>query len=247
MGILLEIIAYSAEALEIAESNGADRIELCDNPHDGGTTPSHGRIRQARRFLDIPLFPIIRPRGGDFLYSNEEFRIMEHDILQCKDLGCDGVVLGLLRADGTIDRERTSALVEAAYPMDVTFHRAFDRVNDPMQALQDVISTGCSRILTSGLRPTVSEGLETITRLQSAADGRIVIMPGSGVRPDNILEIVRATGVTEIHSSASVLRPSAMEYLNPLMKESMHRVLPDADSVRRMTEILRQAGEAETE
>lgn len=243
MRVLLEIIAYCAEACETAESNGADRIELCDNPHDGGTTPSHGRIRQARRYLDIPLFPIIRPRGGDFLYSNEEFRIMEHDILQCRELGCDGVVLGMLRADGSVDRERTSKLVEAAYPMEVTFHRAFDRVKEPMQALEDVISTGCTRILTSGLAPTVSEGIETIRRLQQAADGRIVIMPGSGVRADNIRDIVEATGVTEIHSSASTARDSAMEYLNPLMSEKPTHVLPDGSAVRRMADILRGISE----
>lgn len=242
MGILLEIIAYCVEACEIAEANGAGRIELCDNPHDGGTTPSHGRIKQARRFLDIPLFPIIRPRGGDFLYSPDEFLIMEHDILQCKELGCDGVVLGLLRADGTVDKERTAELVEAAYPMEVTFHRAFDRVNDPMIALEDVISTGCSRILTSGLKPTVSEGLETIARLQAAADGRIVIMPGSGVRPANILEIVAATGVTEIHSSAAAVRNSAMGYVNPMMKESLSHVIPDATAIRSMASILRELG-----
>jgi copper homeostasis protein len=238
MSILLEIIAYCAEACEIAQTNGADRVELCDNPHDGGTTPSHGRIRQARGMLDIPLFPIIRPRGGDFLYSDEEFLIMEHDILQCKALGCDGVVIGLLRPDGTIDRERTARLVEAAYPMDVTFHRAFDRVKDPMQSLEDVISTGCTRILTSGLRPTVSEGVETIRRLQQAAKGRIVIMPGSGVRPDNIREIAEKTGVAEIHSSAAAKRGSAMEFVNPSISESLDHTVPDADAVKRMRSIL---------
>ena len=247
MPILLEIIAYCAEACAIAQSNGAGRVELCDNPHDGGTTPSHGRIRQARGVLDIPLFPIIRPRGGDFLYSDEEFRIMEHDILQCMSLGCDGVVLGILLPDGTIDRDRTARLVEAAYPMDVTFHRAFDRVKDPMQSLEDVISTGCTRILTSGLRPTVSEGIDTIRELHKAADGRIVIMPGSGVRPDNIREIAAKSGVTEIHSSAAGRKGSAMEFVNPSMGESLDHTVPDAHALRRMRSILDELHIADTD
>lgn len=235
---ILEVISFCAEACHIAQRSGAGRIELCDNPGEGGTTPSAGRIRHARETLQIPLFPIIRPRGGDFLYSEEEFEIMLQDVKTAKELGCDGVVLGILRTDGSIDRDRTSRLVDAAYPMDVTFHRAFDRVMDPMKALEDVVSTGCTRILTSGLKPTASEALDTIRRLHMAADGRIVVMPGSGVRSGNIREIVEATGVSELHCSAGTRAPSRMSYVSEDMRETLDHIVPDAAEIERMVSVL---------
>jgi copper homeostasis protein len=218
MAFKLEVIAFNAESCLTIRDSGAHRVELCSNPYDGGTTPSRGFIRLARERLSIELFPIIRPRGGHFFYSDDEYRIMVNDIVACKELGCDGVVLGLLQPDGSIDTARTSRLVELAYPMDVTFHRAFDRVKDPLQALEDVIGTGCTRILTSGLRPAAPEGRELLRELVRQADERICIMPGSGIRAANIRETALFTGAQEFHTSART--PISGEvYENPWIKE----------------------------
>jgi copper homeostasis protein len=195
-------------------------------------------IKAARAKVDIELFPIIRPRGGDFLYSDDEFDIMKEDILQCKKIGCDGVVIGLLHADGTIDKTRTSQLVNLAYPMSVTFHRAFDRTNDPFIAMEDIIDCGCERILTSGQQPTASEGIELIAALIKQADERIIIMPGSGLRSDNITSIAKQSGAIEFHSSARTTIDSKMSFNNPTMKEQLKTVVLDATEVSKMATLL---------
>ena len=236
----LEVIAFNIDSCLIAEIAGAHRIELCDNPSDGGTTPSFGMIKTAREKTSLQLYPIIRPRGGDFLYTAEEFEVMSLDIKQCRDIGCDGVVIGLLDEDGTIDVERTSQLVELAYPMGVTFHRAFDRVYDFRKALEDVIKCGCERILTSGLQPTVSDGLETLKALVDQADSRIIIMPGSGLRSSNLVDIATQTGATEFHSSARKSVPSTMLYKSPKMGEQLTQITVDEEEVRQMKLLLQQ-------
>ena len=238
MNFKLEVIAFNIESCELAQKNGAHRIELCDNPGEGGTTPSIGMIKAARKKVDIELFPIIRPRGGDFLYSDDEFEIIKEDILQCKKIGCDGVVIGLLNADGTIDKTRTSQLVNLAYPMSVTFHRAFDRANDPFKAMEDIIECGCERILTSGQQPTASEGFELIASLIKQADERIIIMPGSGLRSDNIISIAKQSGAVEFHSSARTTIDSKMSFNNPTMKEQLKTVVLDAMEVSKMATLL---------
>src|SRR5574338_1713550 len=197
MNYTLEVIAFTIESVLLAQQSGAHRIELCDNPGEGGTTPGYGMIKTAREKTTLQLYPIIRPRGGDFLYSDEAFEVMKRDVMLCRELGCDGVVTGLLQADGSVDKKRTAALVEAAYPLGVTFHRAFDRVANPFEALEDIIATGCERILTSGLKPTAPEGAETLAQLVRQADYRIIIMPGSGVRSDNIAALARQKGAEE--------------------------------------------------
>ena len=232
MRYTLEVIAFTIEACSIAQDNGADRIELCANPGEGGTTPSYGMIRAAKGQCRIPVFCMIRPRGGDFLYTDDEFQIMKDDIIQCRDHGCDGVVLGLLNADGTVDTRRTRELVQLAYPLEVTFHRAFDRVADPFKALEDIIDCGCTRILTSGLRPTAAEGISLIRELVERADNRIVIMPGSGIRSGNIEGLMELSGAMEYHSSAGMMRQSGMEYVNTEMKENMQWQVPDGDEIR---------------
>lgn len=236
----LEVIAFNIASCEIAERAGANRIELCDNPGEGGTTASYGMIRKAREKTSIQLYPIIRPRGGDFLYTEDEFNIMMHDVRICRELGCDGVVIGLLNEDGTIDRERTSRLVEAAYPLGVTFHRAFDRVFDHRKALEDVIQCGCERILSSGLHPTVTDGADTLKEMVEQSDGRITIMPGSGLRAANLEEIADKTGATEFHSSARKMIPSAMQYQSPKMLEQLMQVSLDEDEVMQMRHVLTQ-------
>jgi copper homeostasis protein len=234
MDFILEVIAFTIESALIADRSGAHRIELCDNPGDGGTTASHAMIELARKKTIIQLFPIIRPRGGDFLYSDEEFVIMQKDILWCKQNGCDGVVIGMLKEDGTVDRKRTAKLVELAYPMSVTFHRAFDRVLDPFQSLEDIIEIGCERILTSGKKPTAIEGSFLLKQLVEQSDERIIIMPGSGVRANNILEIAKQTGAREFHSSARTDQPSRMEYQNPELKEELKAPVLNEEEVRQI-------------
>jgi copper homeostasis protein len=204
MNYKLEVIGFTIEGCMIAQKAGAHRIELCDNPADGGTTASYGFIKAAREKLQIELFPIIRPRGGDFFYSDDEFTIIKNDVRVCKELGCDGIVIGMLTKDGKVDKLKCSLLVEYVYPLGVTFHRAFDRTVNPFEALEDIIDIGCERILTSGQMPTAFEGAELIKQLICKVDDRIIIMPGSGVRADNIIEIAEATGAVEFHTSARI-------------------------------------------
>lgn len=230
----LEVIAFDIESCINIQQSGAHRIELCDNPMEGGTTPSYGFIKAAREKVSINLFPIIRPRGGDFLYSKEEVEIMKDDIRKCKELGCDGVVIGLLKADGSIDTDLTKTLVEIAMPMQVTFHRAFDRAKDWEQALENVITCGCSRILTSGMQPNVIKGMERLRNLVVKANGRITIMPGSGVRSDNIQKLIQETGATEYHTSARKQMDSKMLFQNPDMNEDLKYFGADMEEVKKM-------------
>lgn len=213
--ITLEICAASLASCLAAEEGGADRIELCDNLLEGGTTPSYATIALAREKVKIALYPIIRPRGGDFLYDELEYAVMRKDIECCKALGCDGVVIGLLTADGKVDKERTRALVQLAWPMGVTFHRAFDMTDDPLQALEDIIDTGCERILTSGQRNTAQEGAPLIAELVTKAAGRIAIMAGSGVRATNVGDLAAATQAREYHTTAKDYIDSRMQFRNP--------------------------------
>lgn len=240
MKYILETIAFSLRSCSLAQTAGANRIELCDNPGEGGTTPSYGFIKAARQVLTIDLFPIVRPRGGDFLYTEEEFEIMKADVQVCKDLGCDGVVFGLLNEDASIDKVRCKVLVQLAYPMSVTFHRAFDRVIDPSQALEDVIECGFERILTSGFYATAMDGIDNLKKLIQVADERIVIMPGSGVRATNIGELAQATDAVEFHSSARIMKQTNMKVFNDNMKENLKSFGIDEEEIKNMVEILSQ-------
>ena len=232
MSFILEVIGFNIESCILAQAAGAHRIELCDNPGEGGTTPSYGFIKAARKKLQIELYPIIRPRGGDFFYSDAEFEVMKMDVKVCKDLNCDGIVIGILNADGTVDKERCKEIVALAYPMGVTFHRAFDREKDASQALEDIIEIGCERILTSGLVPAALDGAKTLAALIKQADERIIIMPGSGVKADNIIELAQKTGAVEFHTSARMNIDSKMNYTNEGMKEKLQSVSVDIDEVK---------------
>jgi copper homeostasis protein len=234
----LEIIGFNIESCIAAQQAGAHRIELCDNPSEGGTTPSYGFIKAAREKLSIELFVMIRPRGGDFLYSDDEFEIMKADIKVCKELGCDGIVIGVLNKDGSIDKKRCEELVVWAYPLGVTFHRAFDRTNDPFKALEDIIETGCERILTSGLQPKATDGIQIIKELIAQADDRIIIMPGSGVTSENIISLVENTGAVEFHSSASIHVESKMNYENAAMNEKVKHIIANGEQVKKMAALL---------
>ncbi|CAL1516911.1 copper homeostasis protein CutC [Chitinophaga sp. MM2321] len=215
MSFTLEICAASVASCIAAEAGGANRIELCDNLLEGGTTPSYATIAVAREKVKIDLYPIIRPRGGDFLYSDLEFDIMKKDVEICKQLGCNGVVIGILTADGRVDKHRCKELVTLAWPMGVTFHRAFDMTDNPFEALEDIIDIGCERILTSGAHNTAVEGASLLKDLVGRADNRIIIMAGAGVRAANIATLVKTTGVQEFHTSAKAYEESHMVYRNP--------------------------------
>jgi len=212
---IIEIATSDFGTTQSAVEGGADRIELCANLAEGGTTPSYGQVKKCREAFTVELYPIIRTRGGDFLYTDEEFEIMLKDAVLCKELHCDGIVIGLLNGDGSIDIKRTARLIEAAYPLGITFHRAFDRCLDPFAAMEQLIEIGCERILTSGQQPAAPDGIDLIAELNKQASERIIIMPGSGVRKENIKMLAEKTGCTEFHSSLRGKSNSKMSFIHP--------------------------------
>lgn len=212
--ITIEICVDSVDSAVAAQTGGAERVELCDNLIEGGTTPSFGSIAVAREFLNIGLNVIIRPRGGDFLYSETEFEIMKRDIDAAKRLRVDGVVIGILDANGNIDIGRTKELVDLANPMAVTFHRAFDVCRDPLKAVDELAAIGVDRILTSGQEATAVEGIDLLAELVTHAANRITIMACGNLNGRNIKKVVEATGVSEVHFTAFGEVASAMVYRN---------------------------------
>ena len=211
-----ELCSYSIEACYTAARLGVDRVEICASPAEGGVTPSMGLIKRACERPDIETSVMIRPRGGDFLYTDEEFELMKRDINYAREAGATGVVLGILTEDGRVDVERTRMLVEEAQGMDITFHRAIDMTRDYLQAVEDVISTGCTRILTSGGYNKAIDGAANIGRAVAVAAGRIELMAGSGVAATNALQLAM-TGVDALHFSAKKMMPGRMTYRNPLI------------------------------
>jgi len=214
----LEICANSVASCLEAQKGGAYRVELCAAIPEGGTTPSYGEITLARELLEIKLNVIIRPRGGDFLYSALEQSIMLKDIEIARRLGADGVVIGCLTARGEVEMQRSRELIDAAEGMSVTFHRAFDMCRDPFDTLERIITLGCDRILTSGLQPRAEQGIALLKQLVEKAGDRIIIMPGSGVNAQNIARIAKETGAKEFHLSARQPIESGMMYRNPDVK-----------------------------
>jgi len=210
----LEVCAFSVQSCIIAERAGAVRVELCDNPVEGGTTPSYGTIQLAREKVSIKLYPIIRPRSGNYFYDDDEFEIVKRDILVCKQLGCDGVSVGVQTITGDIDVPRLTELVELARPMGVTCNRAFDGTPDPVKALEDIIACGCERVLTSGQASAADGDLELLARLVRNAGDKIVIMPGAGVRSTNVGKIMEETGAREYHTSARVAVTNPLAFIN---------------------------------
>lgn len=209
---MFEICANSVESCVAAQEGGAQRVELCAGISEGGTTPSYGEIITARELLDIKLHIIIRPRGGDFLYSETEVRIMERDIHLAREAGVDGVVFGCLTAEGDIDIPLTKRLMHASEGLSVTFHRAFDQCRNPFEALEQLIELGCNRILTSGQQPTAEQGIPLLRELVQRAGDRIIILPGSGINEKNIAHIAKETGAKEFHFSARSSKESKMKY-----------------------------------
>jgi copper homeostasis protein len=202
--MILEVCAYNIQSCMTAARAGASRIELCADPSCGGTTPSYGLVEYALANVPIPVFPMVRPRGGNFVYDATELDIMKRDIRILKELGCTGIATGIQLATGAIDTDALKRIVAWAYPMSVTCHKVFDVTHDAGQSLERVIEAGCSRILTSGLKKTAVDGAATIFDLVAQAAGRIIIMPGGSVRSDNIAELARVTGAGEFHSSGII-------------------------------------------
>ncbi len=237
--LTVEICVDSVESAVAAQAGGADRVELCDNLMEGGTTPSAGAIEVARKLLDIKLHIIIRPRGGDFLYSDTEFEIMKRDIESAKKLGVDGVVIGLLGSEGNIDVLRTAELVELSRPMTVTFHRAFDVCRDPLEAIDELAEIGVDRILTSGQEATAVEGLDMLADCVRHAADRITIMACGNLNERNINKVIAATGVKEVHFTAFAEVASEMRFRNErvfmggtLRPPEYSRAVTDAEKVR---------------
>ena len=234
-----------------AETGGAARVELCQNLFEGGTTPSIGTVNQTLERVGIKVNVIIRPRGGDFLYSNDEFEAMKHDIIALKEAGINGVVIGMLNANGSIDIERTRKLIELARPLEVTFHRAFDVSVDPFQSLNDLINLDVDRLLTSGQEPSVLEGVELIAELVRRAGDDIIIMPGAGITPKNLTRIIRETGAREYHVTGSSPLNSKMEFRNDrcfmgkaLYPPEFSIKVTDPEKIRHYTQLLIELPEA---
>jgi len=239
---LLEVAANSVASALAAQDGGAGRIELCASLGEGGVTPSYATIALARERLLIPLYVLIRPRGGDFLYDDLELETMRRDIEACARIGCDGVVVGALDADGNVALGACRELIHAARGLGVTFHRAFDLARDPALALEDVVALGCERVLTSGQRATAAEGAAQIRALIGHAGSRIAVMPGAGVDSTNVVALRNATGATEFHASAKRTLPSAMRYQpNRLADMRGGEMRSDRDEVRRIVQALATA------
>jgi len=238
--VLVEICVDSAESAFAAERGGAHRVELCGDLLEGGTTPSAGLIATVRDKVRLSLHVIIRPRGGDFCYSEDEFESMKRDVLTAKQLGADGVVFGILKPDGRVDTARTHCLVALAQPLSSTFHRAFDMSVELNQALEDIIGAGISRVLTSGGRQSAEDGMTTIASLVATAKDRIAVMVGGGIRETNVRRILGATGAREIHANVGHSVASPMLYRNrkislgAIKGREYQRVVVLHDKVRRL-------------
>lgn len=219
----IEVCVDSVESALAAEAGGADRIELCAALGEGGLTPTAGLMETVRAEVKLPIAAMIRPRAGDFCYSDHEFAVMRRDLALMKQLGADLIVLGLLAPDGSVDRERTARLVAEARPLPVTFHRAFDVAADARAALECLVELGIERVLTSGQEKSVLEGLELVTELIRWAGDRILVVPGGGITERNLPRILRECRAKEFHVSASATRDSRMTYRNT--RVPMGRVL----------------------
>lgn len=243
----LEICCYTAESAILAEAAGAHRIELCDNYAEGGTTPSFATIQKVVDNLEVPVNVIVRPRGGDFLYSELEYAIIKEDVRKIEELGANGVVVGFLTANGEIDLSRTEAIMELADNMEVTFHRAFDMCKDPYKALDQLIELGVIRILTSGRMNSALEGADLIGKLVQRAQNNIIIMPGGGVNEKNISELIHSTNALEYHSSAKTFIQGKMDFQNQSVSmsgstnsEEFRHISVDQEQIREMLKILQE-------
>lgn len=235
---LFELCAFNIQSCIIAEKLGAYRVELCDNPVEGGTTPSYGHIKRTREKISIKLYPILRPRCGNYFYDEDELAIIKQDIAVCKELGCDGISIGVQKINGEIDIDTLKEFVELAYPMRVTCNRAFDATPDPFKALEDIIEAGCERILTSGQKSGAPEAGELLGKLVQQAGDRIIIMPGAGIRASNIKQLMEESGAKEYHGSVRKAIENPMSFSNPLVTDYGNVYLPDEEELKQILAVL---------
>ncbi len=248
--MVLEVCVDSLESAMAAERGGAERVELCSDLLEGGITPSAGLIALVRRRIGIGLFVMIRPRGGDFCYTDLEFEVMQQDIRQARELGADGIVLGVLDEHARVDVDRTGQLVELAAPLPVTFHRAIDMTPDPCAALADVVGTGARRVLTSGGAANVAEGASAVGRMVEAAGARIGVMAGGGITQENVVGVAEMTGANEFHASLRSACPSPVEFhrlhvqMGEVRDREYLRFVVEEERVRALVSALRSRAEA---
>ena len=235
---LLEVCAFTVQSCLIAQRAGAARIELCDNPLEGGTTPSYGTLKRARERVEIRLYPIIRPRSGNYFYDEDELEIIRRDIAACKELGCNGISVGVATIDAEIDTERMKRIVEWASPMAVTCNRAFDGTPDLSKALEDLVLCGCERVLTSGGRSSAPEAGGILARLVRQAGDLICVMPGAGINSSNLARLRRECGAHEFHASARTVAPNPLTYVNTQVSDYGNVYVADEEELRRMVAIL---------
>jgi copper homeostasis protein len=235
---VLEVCAFGVQSCIIAERAGAVRVELCDNPIEGGTTPSYGAIKTVREKISIALYPIIRPRSLNYFYDEDEWEIMKQDVLICKQLGCDGISVGIQLQSGEVDTERMKRLVDLAYPMGVTSNRVIDAAPDPFKALEQLIDAGCERVLTSGQASAAPDGADILRQLVLQSNHRICIMPGAGVKSENIEALYHATGATEFHTSARKAMPNTVAFANKYVTDAGNMYVADEQEVKKIVDIL---------
>jgi copper homeostasis protein len=231
---VLEVCAFGIQSCVIAERAGAARVELCDNPIEGGTTPSFGMIKKVRAKISIELFPILRPRSMNYFYDDDDWEIILEDVRICKQLGCDGISVGVQKRSGDIDADKMRYLVDLAYPMMVTSNRVIDTAPNPYESLEVLIEAGCKRVLTSGTASTAPEGATILKDLVTLGKGRISIMPGAGVNSGNISQLRSETGAYEFHSSARKATPNLVRFINPSVTDAGNMYVADEEEVRKM-------------
>ena len=234
----LEVCSFTIQSCLIAERAGAIRVELCDNPVEGGTTPSFGTIKTVREKLAIRLYPIIRPRSGNYFYDDDEFEIIRKDIAACKEIGCDGISIGVGTINAEIDMERMKRIVEWAYPMGVTCNRVFDGTPDPYRSLEELIDCGCERVLTSGQKTAAPDAASVLAKLVQQAGDRIIIMPGAGIKSTNIAQLKAQCGAREYHTSARTVMPNPLTYINAQVSDYGNVYIADEEEVKKMVALL---------
>jgi copper homeostasis protein len=239
--VTIEVCAFNLQSCLNAQQGGAGRIELCGNPTEGGTTPTPGVLIQARKLLNIQLYPMIRPRGGYYYYSADEIESMRQDILFCKQIGCDGISIGAQKIDGSLDVALCKEFIELAHPMKATLNKAFDLSPNLQQSLEDAVAAGFERILTSGGKRTAIDAVEIIADLVKQADKRIIIMPGCGLRSYNVAQIARGTNAREFHSAARVAIPNPLTYQNDAVHDLGAVFNADAQEVKKIKETAQAA------
>lgn len=237
----LEVCAFNIQSCLAAERAGANRVELCDNPVEGGTMPSYGTIRQVRERIAIDLYPIIRPRSGNYHYDKDEYQIIKYDIDRCRELGCNGISVGAQLVSGEIDKDWMKRIIEWAGPMGVTCNRAFDGTPDLFKALDDLIECGCERVLTSGGETAAPAAGDILKKLVEQANSRIIIMPGAGIKSSNLAALITQSGALQYHASARAVVANPLTYINTKINDYGSVYVSMESELAKMVNILKES------